>query len=100
MREARCVLRSKVGQFRRVNPAETLTLHQTSAMSARPGPKPKGGERFTVRAPTPHVELYRARAKQAGMSFSDYVALQLAAAHGLQPPPEDTAPQQELQLGA
>lgn len=56
-------------------------------MSTRPGPKPKGDrEQITARFPRGHLDVYRQRAEQAGMSLSDYLALTLARAHDLGEP--------------
>lgn len=52
-------------------------------------PQPPKGERepFTVRVPPPHAEVYRREATQRGLRWSDYLALVLAEAHGLDTPP-------------
>lgn len=55
-------------------------------MAARPGPAPKGGTRLPVRFPDDHLDLYRQRAADAGLSVSEYVANLAARAAGLPEP--------------
>lgn len=56
-------------------------------MSSKRGRKPKGDrEQFAFRLPRTHLEIYRKRALDAGMPLGDYLAIQLAAAHGFDEP--------------
>ncbi|MGQ0632464.1 MAG: hypothetical protein ACT4P1_15705 [Sporichthyaceae bacterium] len=54
----------------------------------KPGPKPKGvRSQITLRIPSRDREVYAAAAAAAGLPLCDYIAIALAAAHGL-PEPE------------
>jgi len=68
-------------------------------MRRRPasGGRPHKGDRSTLitRPPTPLAEAVRDEAERQGLSYSDYVANILAAAHGFPPvatPPVATPP--------
>lgn len=53
----------------------------------RPGPDVKGDRsQFTTRMPRDHRAVYEWAARQAGLPLGDYLALQLARAHGLDDP--------------
>ncbi len=56
------------------------------AVRLKPGTRPKGGHRVTVRVSRQHLERYTAEAKDAGMPLSDYLASELAKAHKLDEP--------------
>lgn len=70
-------------------------------MARRPGSggRPSKGDRSTLitRPPTPLAEAVRNEAERQGLSYSDYVANILAAAHGF---PPITAPDPQMQLTA
>lgn len=57
-----------------------------AAERRKPGTPPKGGDRFTGRAPTDHLAVYEEAAAEHGLSLSDYVAVVLARVHGLNEP--------------
>lgn len=70
---------------------------------ARRGPTPKGDrEQFTIRLPRTHLEMYRERARDAGLPLGDYLATQLAVAHELGEPEYVTRSrdQEELPISA
>ena len=53
----------------------------------RPGPEPKGDRKqITVRMPRTQHGIYKEAAGRLGMDLGDYLALQLARAHGLPEP--------------
>ena len=73
----------------------------------RRGRPPKGDRaQVLARMPRAHREAYEKRAQAEGLPLGTYVALVLAEAHGLEPPPyveRDRvfdAGQEELPLGA
>lgn len=69
--------------------------------STRPGPQPKGRRaQFTVRLPERHLARYRAEADERGMHLTDYLAMTLAEAHGLEAPPYLQASEQQPPLPA
>lgn len=56
-----------------------------------------------VRAPETHAELYTSEAERLGLPITDYCALVLARAHGLEDPPfidpAKTSQRLELSMG-
>lgn len=65
---------------------------------ARSGPPPKWGEptsALTVRWPSSHREIYEERARELGISLSEYVIRVVAEAHGLAVRDVPTLGQQE-----
>lgn len=54
---------------------------------AKRGPAPKGNrDQATFRAPADHLSEYRRLAQKEGIPLGDYIAQQLALAHGLDEP--------------
>lgn len=66
----------------------------------RPGPHPHFSEsaQFTFRTEKEHLEVYKARARAAGLPLNRYLAGVLAAAHDLECSAEPD--QQQLPVGA
>lgn len=67
------------------------------------GAKPKWGEptsALAVRWPCSHREFYEQRAKEQGLSFSEYIVRVLAEAHGLKLPASGKESDGQLPLTA
>lgn len=74
-------------------------------MAGRGGRKPKGDRgQLTLRAPKDHLEFYRLRAAEHGIPITDYLAIVLAQATGLDRPDylpaEPQLEQPKLAIGA
>ncbi|GJF01335.1 hypothetical protein PSD17_02990 [Pseudonocardia sp. D17] len=76
-------------------------MKESAKRAARPGPKPRWGERqqVSVKWPIPHREVYEREAAKLGISFNEYVVRQMARQHGLLDDENDGG-QEQLPLGA
>lgn len=66
---------------------------------AKPGPRPKGERgQITLRVPREHRQVYEAEAAAANLSLTDYLALTLARATGLDEPEYISRARGQLEL--